>query len=279
MISQTTLPSGRMVWVTEPVCELGFPFSGRSWAQLGVSSHTLGSGQVVRTRVASCDLGGRRGRRSRAHEDPCRQAIAARGCLGIKHRGGAAGSAASGARVGGREASGAFVLHACKHSPAPSAPRTAAQLRPRPAPHPRPASQLQPHPGPLGPAHRQRGGSRGGGSVTANHMIFPAYINHCLFFSTGCRLKGAVSSFSLQGQGLPWVPLTAAKLSGSGFSWGHVTDQDLSMACPPHLGYFHRLGTREKTRKHFQPSQKFLRIEAAFQRLVSRATGLFWTLS
>lgn len=29
---------------------------------------------------------------------------------------------------------------------------------------------------------------------------FPAYINHSLFFSTGCRLKGAVSSFSPKGR-------------------------------------------------------------------------------
>lgn len=41
---------------------------------------------------------------------------------------------------------------------------------------------------------------------------FPAYINHSLFFSTGCRLKGAVSSFS-QGQGCPGV-LSAGQRAG-----------------------------------------------------------------
>lgn len=43
-----------------------------------------------------------------------------------------------------------------------------------------------------------RGGGRRRRERSRKSHDFPAYINHSLFFSTGCRLKGAVSSFSPQ---------------------------------------------------------------------------------
>lgn len=45
-----------------------------------------------------------------------------------------------------------------------------------------------------------RGGGRGRRERSRKSHDFPAYINHSLFFSAGCRLKGAVSSFSPQGR-------------------------------------------------------------------------------
>lgn len=45
-----------------------------------------------------------------------------------------------------------------------------------------------------------RGGGRGRRERSRKSHDFPAYINHSLFFSAGCRLKGAVSSFSPRGR-------------------------------------------------------------------------------
>jgi hypothetical protein len=50
---------------------------------------------------------------------------------------------------------------------------------------------------------------------------FPAYINHSLFFSTGCRLKGAVSSFYPKGRDTLGV-FDAPELGWSGFTREHV---------------------------------------------------------
>lgn len=55
--------------------------------------------------------------------------------------------------------------------------------------------------GPLGEGlEATRGGGRRRRERSRKSHDFPAYINHSLFFSTGCRLKGAVSSFSPQGR-------------------------------------------------------------------------------
>lgn len=59
-------------------------------------------------------------------------------------------------------------------------------------------------PGPLWEGlEATRGGGRGRRERSCKSHDFPAYINHSLFFSTGCRLKGAVSSFSPKGRGAP----------------------------------------------------------------------------
>lgn len=57
----------------------------------------------------------------------------------------------------------------------------------------------------LGPAPGRRGGA-GRRERSCKSHDFPSYINHSLFFSTGCRLKGAVSSFAPEGS----VPRDAA---------------------------------------------------------------------
>lgn len=72
-----------------------------------------------------------------------------------------------------------------------------------------PARSLPPSPaaGPLREGmEATRGGGRGRRERSRKSHDFPAYINHSLFFSTGCRLKGAVSPFSPQGR----VPRGAA---------------------------------------------------------------------
>lgn len=66
------------------------------------------------------------------------------------------------------------------------------------APPPLPAGRA-----PLGWAGGDAGRGPGRRERSCKSHDFPAYINHSLFFSTGCRLKGAVSSFSPQGRGAP----------------------------------------------------------------------------
>lgn len=46
-----------------------------------------------------------------------------------------------------------------------------------------------------------RGEGRGRRERSCKSHDFPAYINHSLFFSAGCRLKGVVSAFSLSPRG------------------------------------------------------------------------------
>lgn len=134
----------------------GFSFSGRSCEQPRCLKRHFGLMGAARvdsgSRVALCDLSG--GSRKEAQ------------CLG---------SALPEAIWGPN----CKALRGCRR-PGPAS--EAGQSRPdvpgqlyaqRPARTPRPVSQLRPRPGPLGRAHRRRGGDRGGGSVPANHMIFP----------------------------------------------------------------------------------------------------------
>lgn len=67
---------------------------------------------------------------------------------------------------------------------------------------------------------------------------FPAYINHSLFFSTGCRLKGAVSSFSPKGRGVPGYFWRASEQAGGCIPNGRVRVWGLGNL-PPQL---HPLG-------------------------------------
>lgn len=78
---------------------------------------------------------------------------------------------------------------------------------PRPARAPRPTRTARPYspapaaPRPSGTGFQATGRGPGRRQGSCKSHDFPAYINHSLFFSTGCRLKGAVSSFSPKGRG------------------------------------------------------------------------------
>lgn len=74
---------------------------------------------------------------------------------------------------------------------------------PRPARTPRPCSPAPATPRPSGTGSQATGRGPGRRQRSCKSHDFPAYINHSLFFSTGCRLKGAVSSFSPKGRGSP----------------------------------------------------------------------------
>lgn len=74
--------------------------------------------------------------------------------------------------------------------------------RRRPYPSP-PSSGPLPSAEPPAGLEATRGGGRGRRQRSCKSHDFPAYINHSLFFSTGCRLKGAVSAFSPKGRGPP----------------------------------------------------------------------------
>ena len=70
-------------------------------------------------------------------------------------------------------------------------------------PGPLPSSPAR-RPGPLWDGlEATPGGGRWRRERSCKSHDFPAYINHSLFFSTGCRLKGAVSSFSPKGRDAP----------------------------------------------------------------------------
>lgn len=83
------------------------------------------------------------------------------------------------------------------------------RLHPSPALAPRPACTVRPYspapaaPRPSGTGSQATGRGPGRRQRSCKSHDFPAYINHRLFFSTGCRLKGAVSSFSPKGRGSP----------------------------------------------------------------------------
>lgn len=72
---------------------------------------------------------------------------------------------------------------------------------PRHARAPRPCSPAPAAPRPFGTGSQATGRGPGRRQRSRKSHDFPAYINHSLFFSTGCRLKGAVSSFSPKGTG------------------------------------------------------------------------------
>lgn len=121
--------------------------------------------------------------------------------------------------------------------PARGAPELG-ECRPR-APPPGP-----PRPRPAGPGPLREGleATRGGGQRRRERSCkshdFPAYINHSLFFSTGCRLKGAVSAFSPEGGGGPGVPLTASELGWRGLHRGRCQGSGFKGPPPRTRGWF-----------------------------------------
>lgn len=178
----------------------------RSWL-LGplafLSPGGLGRGRSLRFPVAPFGRNRARGPREGMLGEPAAAAQTA------APRGRTPPSSASGA-TGQRRSEARGTQAPLGHGRAPARRAPALRERRLGAPPGPPAwpPPLQPCPAagagaPLGRAggDTTRGGGRWRRERSCKSHDFPAYINHSLFFSTGCRLKGAVSSFSPKGRG------------------------------------------------------------------------------